>query len=39
MRQSDGVAAHAAEALGVSRTTLYHALKRLGIDPATLRTK
>jgi transcriptional regulator with PAS, ATPase and Fis domain len=39
MKQSAGVASHAAEALGVSRTTLYHALKRLGIEPAALRTK
>jgi len=37
MKNSGGVAAHAAEALGVSRTTLYNVLKRLKINPNALR--
>jgi transcriptional regulator with PAS, ATPase and Fis domain len=39
MRKSGGIASHAAEALGVSRTTLYKAIKRFAIDAATLRDK
>ncbi|HKQ68554.1 MAG TPA: sigma 54-interacting transcriptional regulator [Polyangiaceae bacterium] len=39
MKRSNGVASRAAEALGVSRTTLYNALRRLKIDSASLRTR
>jgi transcriptional regulator of acetoin/glycerol metabolism len=39
MAKSDGVAKRAAEALGVSRTTLYNALKRLNIETGSLRGK
>jgi transcriptional regulator of acetoin/glycerol metabolism len=34
-----GVATRAAQALGISRTAFYNALKRLDIDPATLKGK
>jgi DNA-binding NtrC family response regulator len=37
MKKSGGVAAHAARALGVSRTALYNALKRFKVDTASLR--
>jgi DNA-binding NtrC family response regulator len=37
MKRSGGVAAHAAHALGISRTALYNALKRFNVDTASLR--
>jgi DNA-binding NtrC family response regulator len=37
MKRSGGVAAHAAESLGISRTSLYKAMKRLGVDGASFR--
>jgi transcriptional regulator with PAS, ATPase and Fis domain len=37
MKRSNGVASRAADALGISRTTLYNALKRLKIDTPSLR--
>jgi DNA-binding NtrC family response regulator len=37
MRRSGGVAAHAAETLGISRTALYKAMKRFGVDMASFR--
>jgi transcriptional regulator of acetoin/glycerol metabolism len=39
MKKERGVASRAAGALGVSRTTLYEAVKRLNLDPATLRSR
>jgi DNA-binding NtrC family response regulator len=39
MKKERGVASRAAGALGVSRTTLYEAVKRLNIDRATLRPR
>jgi two-component system nitrogen regulation response regulator GlnG len=39
LADSQGNAAAAARALGISRTTLYKVLKREGIDPRTLRTR
>jgi two-component system response regulator HydG len=39
MKKEGGVASRAAEALGVSRTTLYEAMKRLEVDLATLRSR
>jgi transcriptional regulator with PAS, ATPase and Fis domain len=39
MKKADGNASRAAEALGVSRTTLYNAMKRLNIDAPSLRGK
>jgi transcriptional regulator with PAS, ATPase and Fis domain len=37
IKAAGGVVAHAAEALGVSRTTLYNAIRRLNVDVPTLR--
>jgi transcriptional regulator with PAS, ATPase and Fis domain len=39
MKAADGVATRAADALGISRTTLYNALRRLSIDMPSLRAR
>jgi len=39
MKKSGGIASHAAELLGISRTTLYKTLRRFDIDPSELRAK